>query len=176
MVLPLGTGNLLLGFARGTEWAKGERQCKLVAAVPFEDNVMTPFFPIEREVIGLPRMRRVKPVAPKLTGFYSPLSPCLWHLTQNRDFSDRRAVEFVEVDRASQIEAAARVFALTGGEAVASEPSALIAFGALKQLSQQIRDHGMKPEQSVVLVVNSGFGIMGAEEQEFYTKSIFAFG
>ena len=137
--------------------------------------MMTPFLPEEEETNGRPRMRRVEPVAPKLTGFYSPLSPCLWHLAQNREFSDHRAVEFIEVDRAAQIEAAAHVFSPVEGRMVAAEPSALIAFGALKQLGQRIRDYGKKPEESVVLVVNSGFGLMGAEEQEFFTKSIFAF-
>lgn len=177
IVLPLGTGNLLLGFIRGMEkmTEKVEERSKIVAAVPYGDNMMTPFFADNHEENGAPRMRRVAPVAPKLTGFYSPLSPCLWHLTLNRDFSDPRAVEFIEVDRSSQIEAAARVFSLPRKAAVASEPSAMIAFGALKQLEQLIRDHGKKPDESAVIVVNSGFGIMGAEEQEFYTKSIFAF-
>lgn len=174
IVLPLGTGNLLLGFARGAE-RSGEGRCKLAAAVPFGDHMMIPFLPRAEEPNGRPRMRRVPPVAPKLTGFYSPLSPCLWHLTQNREFSDYRAVEFVEVDRAAQIEAAAHMFSPAEGRMVAAEPSALIAFGALKQLGQRIRDYGKKPEESVVLVVNSGFGIMGAEEQEFFTKSIFSF-
>lgn len=174
IILPLGTGNFLLGFARGIEHA-GEGRCKLIAAVPFGDHMMIPFLPEAEATNGRPRMRRVEPVAPKLTGFYSPLSPCLWHLAQNREFSDHRAVEFIEVDRAAQIEAAAHIFSPVEERTVAAEPSALIAFGALKQLGQRVRDYGKKPEESVVLVVNSGFGIMGAEEEEFFTKSIFAF-
>ncbi len=174
VVVPLGTGNLLFGFARGIEKAL-EPQPKLIAALPYGDNMMTPFLGEEDESNHRPRMRRAAPVAPKLTGFYSPLSPCLWHLALNRDFSDHHAVEFIEVDRASQIEAASHVFSLPQDEAIASEPSALIAFGALKQLEQRIREHGRSPDKSVVLVVNSGFGIMGEEEEEFYTKSIFAF-
>lgn len=174
LVLPVGTGNLLLGFVDGAR-SVGEGRCKVVATVPFGDNMMTPFLPKENDENHLPHVRRVAPVAPKLTGFYSPLSPCLWHLTLNRDFSDRQAVEFIEVDRAAQIEAAARVFSPPEERTIAAEPSALIAFGALKQLAQRIRDYGEMPEQCVVLVVNSGFGIMGLEETEFYTKSIFAF-
>lgn len=174
IVAPLGTGNLLLGFVRGIEHEDGVLP-KLIAAVPFGDNMMTPFLPDGHELNSKPRMRRVEPVAPKLTGFYSPLSPCLWHLALNRDFSDCRSIEFIEVDRASQVEAAARVFSLPRKIAIASEPSALITFGALKQLEQRIRNHGKNPEKSAVLVVNSGFGIMGLEETEFYTKSIFAF-
>jgi len=115
----------------------------------------------------------VPPVAPKLTGFYSPLSPCLWHLTLNRDFGDEHSVAFIEVDRASQIEAAARVFALPT-TTIATEPSALIAFGALKELGQTIKNHGTDPATCHVLVVNSGFGIMGSEEESFYKESIFA--
>ncbi len=174
IVLPLGTGNLLLGFVRGMERV-GEGRAKIVAAVPYGDHMMIPFLPKEAEVNDRPRMRRVAPVAPKLTGFYSPLSPCLWHLTQDRDFGHLGAVEFIEVDRAAQIEAAARVLCPAETMTIAAEPSALIAFGAVKQLAQRIRDHGRNPGNSVVLVVNSGFGIMGVEEQEFYTKSIFAF-
>lgn len=174
IIVPLGTGNLLLGFVRGIEHEEGVRP-KLIAAVPFRDNMMTPFLPDGHEPNQKPRMRRVEPVAPKLTGFYSPLSPCLWHLALNRDFSDRRSVEFIEVDRASQIEAASRIFSPEKEHAIVSEPSAVIAFGALRQLEQRIRNHGRDPEQCVVLVVNSGFGIMGLEETEFYTKSIFAF-
>lgn len=174
LVLPVGTGNLLLGFVEGARHAGGER-CKVVAAVPFGDNMMTPFLAREEAEQHRPQLRRVEPVAPKLTGFYSPLSPCLWHLTLNRDFGDRHAVEFIAVDRAAQIEAAARVFSPAEERTIAAEPSALIAFGALKQLAQHIREYGERPQQSTVLVVNSGFGIMGREEEEFYTKSIFAF-
>lgn len=58
---------------------------------------------------------------------------------------------------------------------IAAEPSALIAFGAVKQLAQRIRHNGRNLKRSVALVVNSGFGLMGMEEQEFYTRSIFAF-
>ena len=184
-ILPLGTGNLLLGFIRGAEHGdaeqpKREGRVKVVAAVPYGDHMMMAFPPPEGRqmtVTDRPRMRRDLPEAPKLTGFYSPLSPCLWHLAQNRDFADPKAVEFMEVDRAAQIEAAARVLGPGPAEAmtVAAEPSALIAFGALKQLAQRIRDHGKDPEECVALVVNSGFGIMGMKEQEFYTKSIFAF-
>lgn len=175
VVAPLGTGNLLLGFIRGMEnHAVGNRH-KLVAALPFGDNMMTPFLFGGTNTDSRVRMRRVEPVAPKLTGFYTPLSPCLWHLAQNRDFSDTRSVDFLEVDLAAQIEAAARIFALPAGKAIACEPSALIAFGSLKQLSQRIRDYGGHPERCAALVVNSGFGIMGIDEQRFYTESIFAF-
>ncbi len=174
IILPLGTGNLLLGFIRGMEQV-GEGRAKVVAAVPYGDHMMIPFLPAEAEPNDRPRMRRDAPEASKLTGFYSPLSPCLWHLAQDRDFSHLDAVEFIEVDCASQIEAAARVLGPAETMTVAAEPSALIAFGALKQLAQRLRDYGQKPEDSVALVVNSGFGIMGMKEQEFYTKSIFAF-
>lgn len=174
IILPLGTGNLLLGFIRGMEYFGPER-AKVVVAVPYGDHMMIPFLPTEVETNDRPRMRRDLPVALKLTGFYSPLSPCLWHLAQNRDFADPNAADFIDVDRAAQIEAAARILGPAEAMTIAAEPSALIAFGVLKQLAQRIRDHGKDLDRSVVLVVNSGFGIMGAVEQEFYTKSIFAF-
>lgn len=173
VILPLGTGNFLLGVIRGME-RFGQGRAKVVAALPHGDHMMVPFFPKKGEPNGRPRMRPDEPEAPKLTGFYSPLSPCLYSLVANQKFQDVSAVEFIEVDRASQIEAAARVLS-PANPTIASEPSALIAFGALKQLVQRIRNYGQKPEKSVALVVNSGFGLMGAKEQEFYTKSIFAF-
>ena len=174
ILLPLGTGNFLLGFYRGLE-AFGDKRPKLVAALPHGDNVMTPFLPLESRENSRPRVGPAEPVAPKLTGFYSPLSPCLWRLTLDKRFDDPKAVEFITVDRAAQIEVAARVFALTGERGVASEPSALIAFGALRELGERIQSYRRGRKRSVALVVNSGFGIMGTEEQEFYAKSIFAF-
>ena len=175
ILLPLGTGNLLLGFVRGMEQVNQAERAKVVAAVPFGDHMMMPFLPPGPKVNDRPKMRRDQPEAPKLTGFYSPLSPCLWHLAQDRDFSHAGAVDFIEVDRASQIEAAARILGSAQTPTVASEPSALIAFGALKQLAQRVRDYGLTSESCVALVVNSGFGIMGMEEQKFFTESIFAF-
>ena len=174
ILLPLGTGNFLLGFYRGLE-AFGDKRPKLVAALPHGDNVMTPFLPLESRENSRPRVGPAEPVAPKLTGFYSPLSPCLWRLTLDGRFDDPKAMEFITVDRAAQIEVAARVFALTSERGVASEPSALIAFGALRELGERIRSYRRGRKRSTVLVVNSGFGIMGTEEQEFYAKSIFAF-
>lgn len=174
IILPLGTGNLLLGFVQGRKRSE-ENEVKIVAAVPFDDHMMMPFLPVSNGGGEAAMMRRVEPEAPKLTGFYSPLSPCLWHLAQNRNFADFGAVYSVEVDRASQIEAATRVLGPTEAMAIAAEPSALIAFGALKQLSHYVRSQGRGSEKSVALVVNSGFGLLGLKEQEFYAKSIFAF-
>lgn len=173
IVLPVGTGNLLLGFVRAMERAEksGGKRTKLVGVLPYGDNVIKPFSQDpEKTGNGFPDT----PEAPKLTGFYSPLSPCLWHLLQDRTFSHNGSVEFMRVDRASQVEAASQVLSLSH-PIIAAEPSALLAFGALKNLYQQIVNNGRDPSKSVALVVNSGFGIMEIKEQEFYTKSIFAF-
>ena len=176
IILPVGTGNLLLGFVKGMERVEGTggKRAKVVAALPYGDHIMKPFLQKKGEPNGGPKMRSEPPEAPKLTGFYSPLSPCLWHLSRDQDFNHPNAVEFIEVDRASQIEVASHVLSPTH-QTIASEPSALIAFGALKELSQIIRKEGKDQENSVALVVNSGFGLMEIKEQEFYTKSIFAF-
>lgn len=176
IILPVGTGNLLLGFIRGMECVEkaGGKRAKVVAALPYGENIMKPFLPKTEELNGGPKMRSEPPEAPKLTGFYSPLSPCLWHLSLDQDFGHMNAVEFIKVDRASQIEAAAHVLS-PAYRSVASEPSAMIAFGALKELAQKIRKEGKNQENSVAMVVNSGFGLMEIKEQEFYTKSIFAF-
>jgi len=55
-----------------------------------------------------------------------------------------------------------------------AEPSALIAFGALKELALRIRrdGEGENPEDSIVLVVNSGRGLMGPAEWAISKRSI----
>ncbi len=177
VILPIGTGNILFGFVRGME-RFGARRAKIIAAVPYGDHMMQPFLLKEKkkEDNGGPRMRPDKPEAPKLTGFYSPLSPCLWHLTEEKGFNNLNTVEFVEVDRSAQLEVAARVSGPDDTKTIDAEPSALIAFGALKELARLIKIHGKEEDlkNSVALVVNSGRGIMGAEEKEFYETSILA--
>jgi len=178
IVLPLGTGNCLLGFIKAMNRV-GEGRAKIISAMPYEDNMMSFLKEKTGEAInGRTKMRRNEPEAEKLTGFYSPLSPCLYTLWQKSnpakdgyDFSDFGQVEFVSVDRSEQIEAAARILGYSEF-LVASEPSALVSFGALKTLAEKVGDN---LGNSVALVVNSGFGLMGIKEQEFFTKSIFAF-
>ncbi|TSC72828.1 MAG: hypothetical protein G01um101438_227 [Parcubacteria group bacterium Gr01-1014_38] len=176
IILPLGTGNILFGFIRGMERLGAER-AKIVAAVPYGDHMMRPFLPPPKEERkNGPRMSRAPSLAPKMTGFYSPLSPCLWHLTEEKGFENPSPVEIIEVDRAAQLEVAARVSGPDDTKIIDAEPSALIAFGALKELAQLIRTHGKEGDlhNSVALVVNSGRGIMNAEEKAFYETGILA--
>lgn len=175
IILPLGTGNILFGFIRGMERFGAER-AKIVATVPYDDHMMQSFLPKRKESNGGPRMSRAPSLAPKMTGFYSPLSPCLWHLTEEKGFENPSTVEFIEVDRAAQLEVAARVSGPDDTKIIDTEPSALIAFGALKELAWLIRTHGKEGDlqNSVALVVNSGRGIMDAREKEFYETSILA--
>jgi len=175
VIVPIGTGNILFGFVRGME-RFGARRAKIVAAVPYDDHMMKPFLPKKKESNGGPSMKRTLSLAPKLTGFYSPLSPCLWHLTEEKGFENPNTVEFIEVDRAAQLEVAARVSGPDDTKTIDAEPSALIAFGALKELARLIQVHGEKEDlkNSVALVVNSGRGIMDVKEKEFYETSILA--
>lgn len=172
ILLPLGTGNFLLGFFTAMERVS-EGRGKVVAAMPYGDNMMMSFRkpPEEEKKPGRPKMVRDDPEAAKLTGFYSPFSPILAKMDKNADFARKDSVEFIEVDRAEQIESASRILGISE-QVIAAEPSALIAFGALKSLSEKT---GNNAEQNVVLVVNSGFGLMGIREQQFFTESIFAF-
>lgn len=180
VIVPVGTGDLLLGFHLGNQDLGPA--AKLVGAIPLADdeatNVIDPFRPKtasdhERDTR---KVRRVRPIAPKLTGFYSPLSPCLWHLVRESEgFGDKQRVEFVDVDRGEQIEVGARLMSPFAKNQVASEPSALIAFGALKRLRDKAEEYGKDPKQLKVLVVNSGFGLIGASEVELYSRSIFQF-
>lgn len=180
LIVPVGTGSLLFGFykALATFIEKTRLHVKLVAALPFGDNMLDPFFPAYPSATApsRPRMERRPPRADKLTGFYSPLSPGLWKLTLNRDFDDPRAVEFIQVDLAEQVEAGARLFAGATGHPIAAEPSALISFGALKELGRRIKANGCEPKHCTAIVVNTGFGVMGRAEEAFYTKSILALG
>lgn len=175
IILPLGTGNILFGFIRGMERV-GEGRAKIVAAVPYGDHIMRPFLPKKGERKNGPLMGRVPSLAPKMTGFYSPLSPCLWHLTEEKGFENPSTVELIVVDRAAQLEVAARVSGPDDTKIVDAEPSALIAFGALKELAWLIRTHGKEGDlqNSIALVVNSGRGIMDAKEKEFYETGILA--
>lgn len=176
IILPLGTGNILFGFIRGME-RFGPERAKIVAAVPYGDHMMRPFLPPPKDAPkNGPRMIRAPSLAPKMTGFYSPLSPCLWHLTEEKGFENPSTVELIEVDRAAQLEVAARVSGPDDTKIIDAEPSALIAFGALKELAWLIRTHGKEGDlqNSVALVVNSGRGIMDVKEKEFYETSILA--
>lgn len=175
IILPLGTGNTLFGFIRGME-RFGTGRAKIVAAVPYGDHMMQSFLPKKVERKNGPRMSRAPSLAPKMTGFYSPLSPCLWHLTEEKGFDNVSTVEFIEVDRAAQLEVAARVSGPDDTKIIDAEPSALIAFGALKELAWLIRTHGKEGDlqNSVALVVNSGRGNMNAEEKAFYETGILA--
>lgn len=178
VIVPVGTGSLLFGFYKAvTAFVEQTKlHVKVVAALPYGDNMLEPF--LSPEVSAMPRqgprMERKSPRADKLTGFYSPLSPCLWKLTQYRDFDDPRAVEFIQVDLAEQVEAGARLFSEYRGHPIAAEPSALVAFGALKELGRRIKNNGRIPKDCAAIVVNTGFGVMGKEEEAFYAKSIFA--
>jgi len=106
VILPIGTGNILFGFIRGMQRFGGQR-AKLVAAVPYGDHMMQSFVPPEEkqreaeDAQGPRRMGRAEPEAPKLIGFYSPLSPCLWGLTQEKGFKRLETVDIIEVDRAA---------------------------------------------------------------------------
>ncbi|TSC71870.1 MAG: hypothetical protein G01um101438_873 [Parcubacteria group bacterium Gr01-1014_38] len=179
VILPIGTGNILFGFIRGME-RFGAGRAKLVAALPYGDHMMQSFVPPEEreeedEADGGPRrMGLAEPEAPKLTGFYSPLAPCLWKLTQTKDFNNLEFVERIEVDRAAQLEVAARLQGPDDATMIDAEPSALIAFGALKELARRIRKDGRgeNPEDSIVLVVNSGRGLMGPAEWAISKRSI----
>lgn len=178
VVVPVGTGSLLAGFYLGCQDMNDAQQlsCKLVGALPYGDNVVNPLRqPSEENARDKPRVRRVPPVAPKLTGFYSPLAPCLWYLLENRAFADPHWVEFIEVDKAQQIEVGAEILSPTHETGIASEPSALIAFGALKRLKELVEHNSGNPIEKKVLIVNSGLGLMSDEDEELYTKSIFRF-
>lgn len=167
VVLPVGTGDLFFGFYLGRRdcVAGGyieANSCRLIAAIPQGDSVLKNY---HKYGLAIPLdgggTNTGTPVAPKLTIVYTPLLLVMYEALRNE------AVEIVEVDLGRQ-QAAAQLLMQGGSIHIASEPSALIAFGALKDLAaKHLGSRGgimYRSTKAKVLVVNSGCGLMGPEE------------
>jgi threonine dehydratase len=164
VVVPAGTGNLLLGAYLGLgDCGTGLKAVKLWAALPpgenIEENVM-------KGVIPDAKRGDADHFAPKLVGRYTPLAPCVRHIINN-------GARFLRVDANGMRDAGKATVGGRAGHAVAAEPSALVAFAALKLLNQELRQTAASPAHrpfhcdDAVLVVNSGLGLLGPSEAEF---------
>jgi hypothetical protein len=176
IVLPVGTGDLLLGFYLGIRDCEEEglvprRAFRLVGALPAGANILNN---VRQRTMAAPsddgRPGNTPPVMPKLTSLYTPLAPCLARL-------EREGVSFVTVTEADQLRAGRQI--LSGGidDGVVAEPSALAAFAALPHLEKgRYRDDGSNGRQYPcarrVLVVSSGHGIVGRAEEALLHRAI----
>ncbi|HKQ62599.1 MAG TPA: pyridoxal-phosphate dependent enzyme [Candidatus Polarisedimenticolaceae bacterium] len=179
-VLPVGTGDLLLGFYLGAldceraglirpgDWA-------IIGALPRGANILQnvrqraiPHDAAERSASAIPE--RDVPVMPKLTSSYTPLAPCLAKLDASP------AVEFLLVGEQDQLRAGKHVLAAGVDEGLACEPSALAAFAALPHVYARLHERTLQAgswryqSTARVLVVNSGLGVLGRAEDEFLRR------
>lgn len=183
VVVPAGTGNLLVGASlalSNLEDSATARKPQLIAAVPYPENIKQACY--EQKMPYDRRFRLVSEddaVMPKLTGAYSPLIPCVSYLHKTG------RVHFIEVSAAMQLAAAQWMAQLPHGLRINAEPSALAGFGALAGgddrfpgLREYARDQeapsdyrSLPSSSSTVLVVNTGFGVVGARDYTFLAKA-----
>jgi hypothetical protein len=180
IVLPVGTGDLLLGFYQGLKDCEAAgvippKQCRILAAVPAGNNILRNIRQRSIPADGNGQDRTAAftpPVMPKLTGIYTPLAPCLARIEKEG------AVDFVAVTEADQLRAGRQI--LSGGidDGIPCEPSALAAFAALPHVNGRANgaDAGDKPwaYQSTqrVLVVSSGLGVLDRRESDLLDRAL----
>jgi hypothetical protein len=181
IVVPVGTGDLFYGFYLGVQDCRAKdlieaTDCQIVAAIPEGESIVNNYekygihIDVERDEFAPPSDT---PCAPKLTTIYTPLL-----LVMYKAMIDPSVIRMV-ISRSEQEVAANELCCKNGPQLVAVEPSALIAFGALKRLSNVCLPN--KPgtnkllkrtrANEKVVVVNSGCGAMGDEEIKFLSAN-----
>lgn len=179
IVLPVGTGDLLLGFYLGLRDCEEAGLvptglCRLVGAVPAGANILAN---VRRRSIpqeiddSLANPKLIAPIMPKLRSLYTPLAPCLAHIEKLNN------VSFTVVTEADQLRAGRLV--LSGGidDGIVAEPSALATFGALPYLSNGSRIGGRDNGRTYCsnrrfLFINSGLGVLSASEQAVLQRAM----
>ncbi len=173
VVMPVGTGDLLLGFVLGMQDCEragivAPGDCRIVGALPAGANILHNVR--RRSIPESEAPSPAAPVMPKLTSTYTPLAPCFSALDK------AKGVHFLTVTRQDQMRAGKHVLAAGIDDGLACEPSALAAFAALPHVYERLREravddkHWRYQSRARVLVVNSGLGILGAEEEEFLRR------
>jgi pyridoxal-phosphate dependent enzyme len=173
-VMPVGTGDLMLGFYLGMQDCEragliAPGDCRMIGALPVGSSIL---HNVRRRAIPenhapLP----AAPVMPKLTSTYTPLAPCFSALDR------AKSVHFLTVTHQDQMRAGKHVLAGGIDDGLACEPSALAAFAALPHVYERERELAMDDQHwryqshARVLVVNSGLGVMSAEEEEFLRRA-----
>ena len=179
VVLPVGTGDLLLGFYLGLRDCEDQGiiprgSHRLIGVLPFGANILAN---IRRRTLvsgsseDSPASNGATPVMPKLKGLYTPLAPCLARLEK------QRSVTFIAVTEADQLRAGRQI--LCGGidDGIVAEPSALAAFGALPHLQNGLAhlegENGRYYKWGRrILMINSGLGILGRSEEMLLQRAL----
>lgn len=181
VVVPVGTGDLLLGFYLGLKDCEAAgliqpKRCRLLGAVPAGSNILGNIRQRSIPANGSGHRERAAapaaPVMPKLTGTYTPLAPCLARIEQEG------TVTFIAVSEADQLRAGRQI--LSGGidDGIPCEPSALAAFAALPHLNGRSNE-AAEPGQpwayqstQQVLVVSSGLGVLDRREFDLLDRAL----
>jgi hypothetical protein len=179
VVLPVGTGNLLLGFYLGLKDCEQQGVIprgayRLIGVLPAGDNILAN---IRRRGLlsgaadGITTSNGSAPVMPKLKGLYTPLAPCLGRM------EEERSVTFITVTEADQLRAGRHI--LCGGidDGIVAEPSALAAFGSLPHLQSAFGHLEVKNGRTYkcgrrILMINSGLGILGRSEEMLLQRAL----
>lgn len=180
IVVPVGTGDLLLGFYLGLRdceeaGAVTRGACRLIGALPAGANILNnvrqrsiPFLPDDTHE----RSSQSSPMMPKLTSLYTPLAPCLSRLEKDG------TVVFVAVTEGDQLRAGRQVLAVGVDDGIVAEPSALAPFAALPYLDEHVKrweaERKGRTHQGPrrILAVNSGMGIVGHREEDLLQRAI----
>lgn len=177
VVLPVGTGDLLLGFYLGLKDCEAAglippKRCRLLGAVPAGHNILgnvrqhrLPMNGNGHGGNGHERASPAAPVMPKLTGIYTPLAPCLARIEQEG------TVDFIPVSEADQLRAGRQI--LSGGidDGIPCEPSALAAFAAVPHLNGGTEPGPYQSNQQV-LIVSSGLGVLDRRESDLLDRAL----
>ena len=179
IVLPVGTGDLLVGFYLGLKDCEQAGlsslgSWRLIGALPAGANILANIR--QRTMHGIVQQTEKlshagSPVMPKLKGLYTPLAPCITRIEKEG------AVEFVAVTETDQLRAGRQV--LCGGidDGVVAEPSALATFAALPHLGHPMSGRHTTNGPSYnssqrTLIVNSGLGVLGRAEEIFLAAAL----
>jgi hypothetical protein len=179
VVMPLGTGNLLIGaLLAGKDYKKltGIDAPQCVCGVPYDQNIVrqiaaAPGFTKDRAKlqqsveVEKAASGEVLKWAPKVAGYYSALLACVEYATQEK------GVKVFGIDEVRLREAYRSICSpkqVTQPRHIRSEPSSAVAFAAFRNFVS----HDPSVAESRVLVINSGCGIMGADELSFVRTSL----
>jgi hypothetical protein len=197
LLAPAGTANLLAGaYLAAVDWGQRfeSHQPKVIGVLPRHKENIKRAVKVGRtedqdDKISDSPMAPKPPLAPKLTGVYSPLAFWVYHNSQHEadaHFTDPNIVTFLEVDQAEQIAVGARLLAERSPHcSPAAEPSALVGLAGVAPLAERLREvhrkkgreaHVPKSDKAKCLAINSGFGLLSSKERRFYHHSLLALG
>lgn len=162
VVVPAGTGNLLIGTFLACEDVKED--VTLYASVPANDSIFDKIDSL-RSTNAREARRPSKSnghTMPKLAGAYSPLLPCVDAVMSCARSSQRTTVKAVRIDDRAHKVAASSIAALQ----IKSEPSAWAPFSAL--MTPEVRNDFDRTKR--VLVLNSGCGLLSTREYQFLSE------